>query len=390
MTSTDTGFHEAIGMYVDAKNSRGYSSRAESTLQRLADWLEDEHGVTTVDGVEPYHVRMYVRHLKAGDLKPSTVRQYFSRIHAFLEFCVGDQVAASNPAKHRRVKDELPRGGPQTKGQFWTAEKLQRLLEHADSAVDGSVRGYRDRAIVSVLGHTGVRGAEVFRTPNDDREGRDGLQWRQVGLQDRVLEVVGKSGRREAAPLPEPTRTHLQEYRDAVDPAPDTYVFPVLDPVTKRREFKRAYLEERGVTGGDVDELLEEEGLAGEVERLLDERVVDELLDEYGVRLPSISKRGARGVMKRLCDEAGVRIEGEYLKPHGGRRGVGDRQYRRSAEDAQDVLRHSDIRTTHRHYTDRRAGELARRMSEEDVVERVRREFGEEALEELRDSLDGS
>jgi steroid delta-isomerase-like uncharacterized protein len=52
------------------------------------------------------------------------------------------------------------------------------------------------------------------------------------------------------------------------------------------------------------------------------------VIRENEVVLPAISTEGARSVMKRLCDEADLDVDGEYLKPHGARRGLGDELYR--------------------------------------------------------------
>jgi integrase len=66
---------------------------------------------------------------------------------------------------------------------------------------------------------------------------------------------------------------------------------------------------------------------------------------------PSISVNTARNVLERLCLESGIRQGGEILKPHGARRGLGDQIYHEaSPQDAQSLLRHKSIETTHRHY----------------------------------------
>jgi hypothetical protein len=45
--------------------------------------------------------------------------------------------------------------------------------------------------------------------------------------------------------------------------------------------------------------------------------------------------------MKRLCEAADIDIDGEYLKPHGGQRGLESDLY------GQELLRHESIETTH-------------------------------------------
>lgn len=96
-----------------------------------------------------------------------------------------------------------------------------------------------------------------------------------------------------------------------------------------------------------------------------------EVLREHEVAPPALSKNGARSLMKRLCDAADIDIDGEYLKPHGGRRGLGSDLYAQDAELAQELLRHESIETTRESYP------------EQDVERRKRRE---QALDPSEDS----
>lgn len=79
------------------------------------------------------------------------------------------------------------------------------------------------------------------------------------------------------------------------------------------------------------DELGEERVLKAFEERgdVSKTNVLDNLLREREVAPPSISKEGARRVMKRLTDEANIELENghEYLKPHGARRELGAELY---------------------------------------------------------------
>lgn len=86
--------------------------------------------------------------------------------------------------------DDGRRSGGQ---QAWSSKHRDRLTryvdEQADAAIDArsenedvqdgsvyqSIRACRDRALVYMLAYTAVRGAEIFRAPNDDR--REGLRW---------------------------------------------------------------------------------------------------------------------------------------------------------------------------------------------------------------------
>jgi len=69
--------------------------------------------------------------------------------------------------------------------------------------------------------------------------------------------------------------------------------------------------------------------------------------------------------MKRLCGDADLDIDGEYLKPHGGRRGAGETLYTELGPvAAQRALRHKDPATTSKMYSHVDASELAEDTSE--------------------------
>lgn len=102
-----------------------------------------------------------------------------------------------------------------------------------------------------------------------------------------------------------------------------------------------------------------------EIETLLDETEIGVVLRDYGIVPPALTTNGARNVMKRLCERAGLEIDGEYLKPHGARRGLGHELYANGhAELAQSALRHASIETTHESYSDIQAAETAQRVDD--------------------------
>lgn len=91
----------------------------------------------------------------------------------------------------------------------------------------------------------------------------------------------------------------------------------------------------------------------------------DDLFDalrDYDARPPSISTNGVRSILKRLCDDGDINVNGEkdYLTPHGARRGVGEFLYRNVGfEAAQRALRNKDPSTTSEMYSHIEASELA-------------------------------
>ncbi|ESP89787.1 tyrosine-type recombinase/integrase [Candidatus Halobonum tyrrellensis] len=353
----------AIEQYIDSVEAGNSRKNFRSALARWRAWLEDERGVTALDDLEVLDCRRYARHLKRrtrdGELKAGTATTYYAYVRAFLTFCVADEFLDANPAKAKRATDELPEDLGDADRQFWREEERRAILrfvdDRADRALDGEAdvdreRAFRDRAVVYLLGLSGVRGAEVFAAPADDK--RTGIAWGDVRLDDGAVRVLGKSREYEYAQLPARAGTALERYKRVLDPPTDEWpVFPSAHAPSKYRAV-REQLAERDVPDD-------------EVEAILDGHAIDAVLREYEVVPPALSTNGARNLMKRLCEEADVGVDGDYLKPHGARRGLGHELYANGhAELAQSALRHASIETTHKSYSDIQAAETAKQVDD--------------------------
>lgn len=361
-TTAKTPVEDALERYFASLTAGG----TENTLRWvLADgehsflaYLE-ANGTEFTEQIDVEHCRDWGMELKTrvatAELAASTAHTYFNYLRAFLSFCVRDQLLETNPAQTDAAQEFLPEDTGERDRQFWGQTERNAILDYAHERADRShdddsidtVRAYRDRAIVTLLALAGVRGAEIFRDPNDDR--RDGITWTDVDLERAELEVFGKSREFETIGLPSTAQTALERYRAVYEPpAEDWPVFPTGHYNSKRRELIAAYDEER------VTQWLENG----------DERTktaaLDTLLREQEVSPPTLSKNGGRSVMKRLCEDANIDIDGEYLKPHGGRRGLGHELYASGhSEYAQQALRHKSIETTHEAYSDIKNEEIA-------------------------------
>lgn len=362
---------DAIEAYLSAKakgrNAGNYRALGESVLGRWRDWLADR-GVTDLSAISDQTMRRYAQHLRrrhrGGGIEAATARTYYDVVRACLAWCVEDGRLDANPAARKRAVAALPETDRRDTQQFWSPAAVRTILgfvdERAKAAVEAdgpdATRELRDRALVSLLAGAGVRGAEVFRDPDDDRDGRRGLRWSRLDLDGGTAYVLGKRQSWEYAAVPPFARDHLRRHRRAQDPPTDDWpVFPTAHAPTLYRTAREGL----ATRGFDEDE----------IETLLDEHGPDAVLRDHEIAPPSITTAGARSLMRRLCDEAGVDIDGEYLKPHGARRGLGDALYRESAELAQDALRHSSVETTHEAYSHVEAGETAERVG--DVLDRA-------------------
>ncbi|AHG01471.1 hypothetical protein HALLA_03520 (plasmid) [Halostagnicola larsenii XH-48] len=364
-SSGGTSVEDALERYLTSLSAGGSRNTLEWVLQTgdqsFRTYLE-ANGVERVDEIDIACCRDWGMELRTrtarDEIAASTAHNYYMYTRAFLSFCVRDQLLETNPAATDAAREFLPEDTGKRDRQFWDENMREAILSFVHTRVDRAYdeddidleRAYRDRALVTLLALAGLRGAEAFADPHDDR--RDGLTWEDVELQDdhgRVT-VLGKSRQYERVGLPSRAKDALERYRTVLEPpTADWPVFPTGHYPSKRRALEAEFSSDR-------------------VDTLLTDRTIDEALREFEVPPPSISKNGARNLMQRLCDEANLEIDGEYLKPHGGRRGLGHELYASgNSELAQSALRHKSIETTHEAYSDIQPEDVAEQI--DDVME---------------------
>jgi site-specific recombinase XerC len=362
----------AVSAYIDntAKSTGdgAYHATAKTVLQQWLNWC-NTHDITSLTELSPSEIRTYVQHLnkrmRDSEITASTVHTYFNIVRGCLSWCVTDSRLDANPADSHPALSALPTDtqDPDTSQQFWNPTQIQELLSHvnheARTAIDNNPKDalapVRDRSLAHTLTFSGARGAELFSSPTDTRKGRNGITWNRVDLEAGTIEVLGKSQNWEHAQLPnQATHALTQLYRTQNPSSDDWPVFTTLHAPTLYNTA-RENLADRGHTEYEVEE------------RITNADTPTSLLRDLGIAPPSITTEGARTIMKRLCNTADIDINGEYLKPHGGRRGLGHILYQEQAELAQSALRHESIETTHQAYSDIVASDTSDTVS--DVLE---------------------
>ena len=360
---------DALNAFVRSKqkgtDSGNYQRNARRVIEEWINWLAGRRQpIETFDQLQVSHMRQYARHLKKrvdeGDLAGSTATTYWNYIAAFLGWCVYEELVAENPARTRRAEEELPDKRPRNdRQQFWSRANRKALLtylnEQAYTAVDekglDAVKELRDRALAALLAYSGVRGGEILRDPSDQR--RSGIRWREVDIEAGTLVVLGKNQADEEAPLPPQARAPLERLHQALRPAREEWpVFPTLHRPTLSQTVRT-----RLADAGYEPE---------EIEAAIDEHDWLALYRAHEFVPPALTTNGGRTVMRRVCKEADITLDGEhdYLTPHGGRRGAGDVLYREDPVLAQTALRHRSIETTKDSYSYIEAGETASRAGD--------------------------
>lgn len=352
---------------LDRLDSGNYRRNNQYVLSAFADFLR-ERGVHDLEDVSEQDCRRYAQHLadevQVDELAASSANTYYDIVRAWLSWCVRDGRIPENPADSLRATEDLPEDTGDSERQFWSSEAREKFLTYMDKVADEwtdekdkriRYTAYRDRALVFVLAWSGARGAEIVRDPDDDD--RNGVTWDDVDLDAGVMTVLGKTREQQEVSVLEPARKRLERYHRLLDPPSDWPVFPVFHPPNT---YARVHEQAKQLDRPGADDV------PGEIEMALSEKGPLTVMREYGFRPRAMSIQATRKMMKRRCDTLNVDIDGEYLKPHGGRRGLGHELYAEQAELAQEMLRHENIGTTHESYREVRAEE--RKEEAEEVL----------------------
>ncbi|RQH00257.1 tyrosine-type recombinase/integrase [Natrarchaeobius oligotrophus] len=345
---SDVAIADAVDAYLqrkavgdpDGPGAGSYASNAESILRRFATWAQREHGVESLRSLEADHARSYALDLREradrGEYTASTARTYFAVVRAFLSWCVRGGIIPENPAATETAESALPSAPAESADDGWTDDRRRRLeayvrdraLESTADGVDPDERRNRLReyALVAVLAHSGARGSELFRVPEDDR--RSGATWADVDFYTGTIRVLGRSQRTEEVSLLARARTPLRRYRVVLDPPTNDWpLFPTRHAPS---------------IAGHVRERLRERGHADdEIEAMFEDRTATELARERAIAPPAITTEGARSVLKRLCSDANVDVDGDYLTPRSVQGDSDDEVTRDEASGSKPALRTS-------------------------------------------------
>jgi integrase len=343
------GAQHLVEQYLTSRRTSGsqaYAASAESVLRRWAAWLRNhDYRLEALDDSQqgPRILNEYAltlaQRVHEDTLSASTAERYFAYISACLSYGVRQGVLDRNPALTETAKEDLPehRRRDRTDQQFWSPAQREAIVAFVDDQAASAQSektasqsiDVRNRALVRVLAYSGVRGAEVFSHPDDDREGRCGLWWEHVDLEAGTMLVFGKSQAWERTPLPSNCLEAVGTLEDQQQPASDEW--PVFTTghmpslaATAREELGQQYEQRLAETDGGIWALLR----------------------THDITPPALTTSGARKVMQRLTEQAGIEVEEGYLTLHGARRGLGDLLYRQDRGHAQDILRHNDLSTT--------------------------------------------
>lgn len=151
------GFEYAIAYLVDKYRRNHSVSSLGQTGQTLRLFLSffNALGKKAIADIKRSDIAAYVEHEQERGLKINSVRNHLHTVYAFLGFLVNNEVLPADILlKKIRIKlpEVLPRAIP--------AEDLQKILQ--------TITSVRDRALVLLLLHTGMRIGELLRVKMAD------------------------------------------------------------------------------------------------------------------------------------------------------------------------------------------------------------------------------
>ncbi|NUB93706.1 phage integrase SAM-like domain-containing protein [Haloterrigena sp. SYSU A121-1] len=344
------------------EGSGNYRRNLERCVEDFLEWLEaDAQSGTTFDELDERTFRRYARDLTARDLAPGTIRTYYAQVSAYIGWCVREGLLEANYAQRNVAKEPLPENDGRRSGdqQAWTDEHRLLITRHVDErahdAADekgfGAIREFRDRALVYVLCYSGVRGGEIFADPKDDR--RNGLRWGDVSLDDQKMTVLAKKQDWSDRSLTKQAVNPMRRYKRLLDPASDEWpVFPTFHLPSLYETLRTGLRDEYDWSTDEIEPFVDE--LTGQTE-------VFDALRERDLSPPSINTDGARRIMRRLCADADLELEGkhDYLAPHGGRRGAGEVMVRQRGFTAAARLLDNSEEVVRKSYSHIEAKEMA-------------------------------
>jgi integrase/recombinase XerD len=161
-------------------------------LAKLVRFAEAQ-GVTRAEALDLGLVTAWLGKLAKQGLGARSAARHLSAVRGLARFLVEEGVLKRDPTA-RAARPRLGRRLPRP----LDAKDMERLLETPEG---GTLRGLRDRAMLSVAYAAGLRVSEIV-----------GLKLGDLDLERGVVAALGKGGKRRLVPIGEVALAHLEAY----------------------------------------------------------------------------------------------------------------------------------------------------------------------------------
>ena len=187
---------EVFTLWLEALEARGIAPR---TLENYREGVSEfvaflEPHATTLDAVQPAHIRKWLLHKQRKGVSPYTVRNAYRLPRLFWRWCLREELTANDPFQ----KVEKPKVPPKVKPAL-TPEEVEAILK---ACAGKDWFSLRDKALILLLLDTGLRIHEAHALTVEDAS------------QDAVL-IRGKGGKQRVVFLSHEVRLALRRYLNA-------------------------------------------------------------------------------------------------------------------------------------------------------------------------------
>lgn len=162
----------------------------ERDIRQLLRWLEPLR-IVRAEAVSPMELKNYILYLQESGKTASTISRCVASIRAYFLYLTERGVLIRDPAETLRAP-RVVRKAPQVVSE----EEVRRLLAQPD---ERTAKGLRDKAMLELLCHTGMRVSELITLRLDEVdaarrliavEAEEASKCRQVPCQKRMLKLL--------------------------------------------------------------------------------------------------------------------------------------------------------------------------------------------------------
>lgn len=191
----------AIQDFYDDREYKNLSSRTITSYKEILEQFYEyclDHKVLDVNDITTSTVKNYILWCRKRGNKPTTTNSKLSRIKAFLNYLVDEEVIKESPAnKLSLVKEDI-------QIQVFTDYHIRQMLNYYRRLKqrDKSFYAYRNHTIIITLLSTGIRQTELCNA-----------KWDDVDFSNYSFQIFGKNRRTETIPLTRKLVKELSAYK---------------------------------------------------------------------------------------------------------------------------------------------------------------------------------
>lgn len=168
----------------------------QTDLEQFSIYVKDQYEMEDPSRADHGMVRSWIVTLLESGLSPRSVNRKITTLKSYFRFLIKEGIVTEDPMSRiisPRTSTRLP--------QFIEEEQMQKLLEEVEFGQ--GYDGVRDRLIIEMFYHTGMRLTELIT-----------LQDRDIDLERDQMKVTGKRNKQRIIPFTRSMRKRLEEYRE--------------------------------------------------------------------------------------------------------------------------------------------------------------------------------